>query len=456
MFPATLNEPLLTLPVPAPSGDETGWWALLRSFQRNVLQAFPRQCWDEPVISLPFLGRTLFLVNAPHEIGEFLVGRSADFSRLPAGRRVMSPMVGRGIVVSEGEPWRRQRRALAPAFAPRSIPALASHVVQAVETALDRLGAKAATGTVDLYAEMGRLSLEVAAAAMFSLPNMQLSNELRQLVLAYGSGIGRGRVSDFVLPVWAPTLVHGRRALFRRRWMRVINGFIAERQRLQSVGQPRDLFDLLCETCVDAPPGEMADQVATMIAAGHETTATTLFWGLYLLSQAPGLQADVAAEARAAAVSPDSAADCLPKLRLAEAVVKEALRLYPPAFVIARKAARETRIAGTIVPKGSMVLAPIWMLHRNPRFWEHPEAFDPHRFLDGKGPDRFGYLPFGAGPHVCIGAGLAMAEATLALAAVLSRFEVTLADERPVLPIATLTLRPAHSPGFVLRNRGKP
>lgn len=155
------------------------------------MRAFPRQCWEHPVIRLPFLGRTLFLVNTPDAIGEFLVANSAHFSRLPAGRRILSPMVGRDLVLSEGDRWRRQRRALAPAFTPRSIPAISAHVARAAELALDRLETEASKGTVDLYAEMGRLSLEIAAAAMFSLPNMRRSDELRRLVLEYVAGIGR-------------------------------------------------------------------------------------------------------------------------------------------------------------------------------------------------------------------------------------------------------------------------
>ena len=140
-------------------------------------------------------------------------------------------------------------------------------------------------------------------------------------------------------------------------------------------------------------------------------------------------------------------------LEFTEAVVRETLRLFPQAFMIGRQAITNTTVDGSAIPHGATVLVPIWMLHRNPNLWEQPDAFNPARFLADNAPDRFSYLPFGAGPHVCIGAGLAITEATLVLAQFMHHFRISRVDDRPPTPMPSLSLRPDYSPRYVLRLR---
>jgi cytochrome P450 len=172
------------------------------------------------------------------------------------------------------------------------------------------------------------------------------------------------------------------------------------------------------------------------------------------LAQSPRWRLAVAEEVDGVDLGPDHAMTVLPSLVRTRAVVQESLRLYSPAFMTARWASRATEICGAAVPKGSLVLAPFWLMHRDPRRWRRPDAFDPGRFLGGAEPDRFSYLPFGLGPHICIGAQLAMTEAVLVIARLAQRFEVTLEPgARPVQPVATLSTRPDHAPGFRLKPR---
>jgi cytochrome P450 len=186
----------------------------------------------------------------------------------------------------------------------------------------------------------------------------------------------------------------------------------------------------------------LRDQVATLIVAGHETTALALFWSFYLLALSPEWQERVAKEAAAHDLGAEGATDALPSLVIARAVVQEALRLYPPAFIIVRQALASDRLAGRDVPPGTVVMIAPWVLHRHRRRWECPEVFDPTRFLPGAPvPDRFGFLPFGVGPRVCVGAPLAMTEATLVLAEVARRYRIALADDRPVLPVGIVTTK---------------
>jgi cytochrome P450 len=219
------------------------------------------------------------------------------------------------------------------------------------------------------------------------------------------------------------------------------------------VNAARDLFDLLSEAHGADREDLLLDEVSTMIVAGHETTALTLFWASVLLAHAPQWQTAIADEASQVDLSAGGAADSLQKLTVTRAVVQETLRLYSPAFMTGRLALRSHDVCGTTVPEGSIVLLPYWLLHRSPRWWSKPAAFDPSRFLTGDEPDRFTFLPFGIGRHVCIGAQLAMSESILGIASLVRRFTIVLVGERPVLPVGTISTRPDHAPSFVLRAR---
>ena len=188
-----------------------------------------------------------------------------------------------------------------------------------------------------------------------------------------------------------------------------------------------------------------------MILAGHETTATALFWALYLLALDPATQGRLAAELKGASVNdvPD-----IERLKFTRAVVDETMRLYPPAFLIARAAYATDTVAGLPVRKGDVILIAPWLLHRHEKLWHHPNAFIPSRFMPGTpAPDRFAYLPFGVGARVCIGAHFALVEATLALAKMIAAFRVELIDKEPVMPLGVVTTQPDRSPMFRITRR---
>jgi cytochrome P450 len=264
---------------------------------------------------------------------------------------------------------------------------------------------------------------------------------------------------------------------FRSQWVALMDEIIAARLRTPPppypppqagegrvealCGKPRDLFDMLLaardpETGEAFSRAQLRDQMATMIVAGHETTALTLFWSLYLLASSPADQERVAAEAGAVDLGPDGAAEALTKLAYTKAVVSEALRLYPPAFALARMATGPDRLCDIAVPRGALVMISPWVLHRHRRLWKDPDAFDPARFLgDAPLPHRFAYMPFGAGPRICIGAQLALTEACLVLAMIIRRFHVALADATPVRPTAVIVTQPDHAALFRLRPRDR-
>jgi cytochrome P450 len=312
---------------------------------------------------------------------------------------------------------------------------------------------------VDLRETMQHMTLEIAGRTMFSFGMAHYGSTLRDFVMEYGEKLARPSVLDMVLPLSWPSPRDFSRARFRKRWTAFVAMLMAERRAAgKTEGAPlRDLFDQMGEardpeTGAAFSDAQLGDEVATMILAGHETTATALFWALYLLALDPDTQEQVAREA--SGLTANDASD-LDRLKFTRAVIDETMRLYPPAFLVGRAAAGRDTIAGFPVRKGNLMLIAPWLLHRHEKLWQQPAAFMPQRFMPGTPPpDRFAYMPFGAGPRVCIGAHFAIVEATLALARLIGAFRVGLEDRATtVMPLGVVTTQPNSSPAFVIKVR---
>jgi len=291
---------------------------------------------------------------------------------------------------------------------------------------------------------------------MFSFGMERHGTTLRDFVMEYGSTLARPHLLDIALPLWFKTPQDFRRARFRKRWTAFVATLMAERRAAgkNDGAPPRDLFELM-EAARDPETGkaftdeQLGDEVATMILAGHETTATALFWALYLLALDPATQDELAAEVEGAVDTLD-----VDRLKFTRAVIDETMRLYPPAFLIARSAYGPDEFSGLKIKTHDVILMAPWLLHRHEKLWRDPNAFIPQRFMaPAPPPDRFAYLPFGAGPRVCIGAHFALVEATLALARLIGAFRVSLADRTPVIPMGVVTTQPDRSPTFVIKPR---
>jgi unspecific monooxygenase len=432
--------------------------AFLRAVRSNALLMWPDYAYERDVVESRILGRAQMLLNAPEAIHHVLVGNPENYRRTPASIRILRPIAGRGLLLSEGEDWRHQRRTIAPAMAPRVIPMLARHMATVTEELVATLAAREGQ-PLNLLAAMQSAALDIAGRSMFSLETREFGPEMRALLTEYGITLAQPHLMDMVLPPGIPTLRDLRRRRFQARWMALIDRIIDTRAATSEGDGPRDLFDLLrdardSETGSGFTRPQLRDQVATMIVAGHETTAITLFWSLYLLALAPAEQDRIAAEVQNLDLGPDGAADALAHLPRTRAVVSEALRLYPPAFTLVRAAIGPDQAGEVAIPKGAILMISPWVLHRHRRLWRDPDAFDPSRFLPGAPiPPRFAYLPFGAGPRVCVGAQFALAEATLVLAAMIQAFVVSLGGDQPVMPTPIITTQPNRAPAFLLRRR---
>ncbi|MGH7043811.1 MAG: cytochrome P450 [Acetobacteraceae bacterium] len=450
--------PRFAPPMPPIPCVDPGLRGFVRAVRTNALGLWPAAAYEQDAHVTRFLGRTTLVLNAPEAIQRVLVDNPGNYRRSPASIRILRPLTGAGLLLSEGDAWRMQRHTIAPALGPRMLPLLARHIVAVVAATVAALRA-AAPGPADLLASMQAMALEIAGRSMFSVETAGAGPRLRAMVAEYGADLARPHLADLLAPVGLPTWRDLRRRRFRRRWMALMTELIGDRLAAPPPASPRDLFDLLRaardpETGAGFSAAALRDQTATMILAGHETTAVTLFWALSLLAAAPHEQARVAMEARKTDLAAAVAAGEIPELPRTRAVVAETLRLYPPAFTLTRMAIGADRAGGIAIAPGTLILIAPWVLHRHRRLWADPDAFDPDRFAPGAPPPpRFAYLPFGTGPRVCVGAQFALTEATLALAALVGAFEIARVDERPVLPVAIVTTQPDHAPGFWLLPR---
>jgi unspecific monooxygenase len=446
----------LTQPAPSTGTGRLSWRVVAGALRGNALAAFPDEAFFEDVVVQRFFGREHILLQRPEAIRHILIDNPQNYMRSPAATRVLRPMFGRGLFLSAGEDWRQQRRSVARAFAPRTVHRLARQVVVATDRLTDYLAT--IEGRVNLVPVFQRLALEIIGGAIFSLDMRQYGPELRELILCYAARLGRPSLADFLLPLGVPTLADLARVRFRRRWRRLIHRIIADRAQRAGEAGSNDLFDILAAADPETPPAvaaeRLGDQIATIVVAGHETTAAALFWTLYLLARHPGEQERLVAEIAPLGLTPDNAADLLPELVRTRAVVDESLRLYPPAFVIVRQALHDDEAGGVPVPKGSLVLIAPWIMHRHRRFWRAPDRFDPSRFMpDAQPPPRFAYIPFGAGPRICVGSPFALTELVLVVASLVRAFRIALPPHRPVTPVGLITLQPDVPPPFRLRPR---
>jgi cytochrome P450 len=445
----------LVPPTPPRAPADLGLLKRMRMMRDSVIGTWGQPAYEEDVIQGNFFGRSSFIINAPDAIRHVLVDNYENYTRTPTGFRMLRPMLGQGLLIAEGRAWKHQRRTLAPAFTPRAVSVLVPHMIAVTDDTIAALRSKTAT-PVDLRETMQRMTLEIAGRTMFSFGMERHGATLRDFVMEYGHRLARPHLLDIALPLWFKTPQDFRRARFRRRWTAFVATLMAERRAAgkQKGAPPCDLFELM-EAARDPETGkaftdaQLGDEVATMILAGHETTATALFWALYLLALDPSTQDEVAAEVKSVGETAD-----VDRLKFTRAVIDETMRLYPPAFLIARSAYGPDRFAGLTIKKNDVILMAPWLLHRHEKLWYDPNAFIPQRFMaPPPPPDRFAYLPFGAGPRICVGAHFALVEATLALAKLIGAFRVSLADKTPVIPMGIVTTQPDRAPLFVIEPR---
>ncbi len=392
--------------------------------------------------------RHVYLVCHPDDVRHVLVENHRNFRKGRALQKA-KPLLGEGLLTSEGDFWRRQRRLAQPAFHRERIAALGGVVTAATSELLESWSPLVAAGPpLELDGEMMKLTLDVVGKALFgtALTGAEIGTVASVLPPLLRDATARTH-SVFDFGERLPTPSNRRRDRNRMSLDRIVYRIIEERRR--SGEEATDLLGMLMvsrdeetgETMTDV---QLRDEVMTLFLAGHETTALLLSWTWTLLSRHPGVRRRVEAEVdRVVGERTPTAADVahLPYLRM---VLDEVLRLYPPAWAIPRTAVAEDVIHGYPVPAGATVILSPYVTHRHPEFWENPEGFDPERFSPERSAHRHrhAYFPFGGGPRLCIGNNFALMEATLIVAMVVQRYTVDLVPGQRIEPEAAFTLRP--------------
>jgi cytochrome P450 len=427
----------------------------LRDFQRDQL-AFYASCAHDygDVVPTRFGPVRVLLIYHPDAIEEVLVTRSRDFVKSP-GVRLLRPLLGEGLLRSEGSVWLRQRRLVQPAFHRQRLADYGETMTAYTER---RLLDWKDSQVVDVHAEMMALTLEIVAKTLFDADVSNQTGSVGHAANVLAEHFGARLRSFRLLPHWVPTPANLRSAQAIRRLDQVIYGMIATRR---SSGEDRgDLLSILLHA-QDADDGtgmtdrQVRDEAMTLFMAGHETTAVALSWTWYLLGQHPQVEARVAEEVRAVLGGRAPAMADLPNLTYTARVVTESMRLYSPVYVMGRQAARPTEVAGYPVARNVVVVMPTWIVHRDARWFDEPEAFRPERWADERARPlpRFAYFPFGGGPRQCIGNAFAMMEAVLVLATIAQRCRLTLLPGQRVTPTPYVTLRPEPGIRMVVARR---
>jgi cytochrome P450 len=438
-------------PAPAPQQGRLGLLRLLATLKRNPLECWSEEFFEAPIATVKLPLMRAHLVHDPACIKHVLVDNAGNYRKDPIQRRILASGLGDGLLSVEGARWETQRRTLAPLFARRGVASFTQAMCEAVDQLSERWQSHKPGQAIDVAAEMTRLTLNVLALTIFSDGIAGDYEEFRLAMNAYFDAIGRIDAFDLLgVPEFVPR--PGRRSLSRTMlyFEDVIDKIIETRRRWleASTEVPQDLLTLLLRA-LDPSTGrpmslrEVRSNILTFLSAGHETTANTLAWSIFLLSQAPAWYARVRKEADRE-LSTDRAG-LLERLVTTKAVVEEALRLYPPIAALSRMSEQADMLGEfPIKPHTLIVIAP-YVLHRHRRLWDDPDVFDPSRFLDPARANipRFAYLPFGAGPRTCIGSSFALQEATIVLASLVHRFDMALLPDARVWPVQKITLRPA-------------
>lgn len=447
--PDTALVPRAPLPLPPtlPSWHPLGH--LLR-FRSDALGLFMAGMARGDVVRIRAGTRTIIAAYHPDHVHHVLVHRAANYEKKTRGYVVLRELLGQGLLTSEGEVWRRQRRIAQPAFQQQRLAGFAPTMVRAAEDLADRWEEVAKRGeTFDMAEVMGRLALRIAGETLFSMDISGESDAVGRALSEVLGGFIRG-VTNPLSKLFPLTRYRHKRAM--RTLDQVVRGIVARRRAEGGGGD--DLLGLFM-SARDPETGEamsderLRDEVLTMLLAGHETTANALAWTFYRLSQHPLVDARLGEELEAVLGGGPLQLQRQADLTWTDLVLRESLRLHPPAWVESRKAVEADELGGYRVPAGGFVFLSQYAIHRNPRLWSDPERFDPERFLperqvcpDGSPRPKLAWFPFGAGQRKCIGENFAMMEAKILVALLARRYRFALAPGAVVAGDPSVTLRP--------------
>jgi cytochrome P450 len=438
LYPPTVNPTPRPLPI----------WRFLPRFVANPLSSLPRQVYEEPVVTYETGRGSIAWITDPALIETVLLREHDRFPKTPLEHRVFRGALGNGILTSQGESWRWQRRIVAPLFRYNDIVSYVPDMVTAAEQRVAAWKASPPESVQSVDADMTDTTFTVIATTIFAGEALADSAVIQQASGAYLERISWEIAAAMMyLPVW---LWHPAKPAMSRaaRRLRETVGRMVERRRASGKAGSDLIGRLLAardpETGLAMSDEQVIDNLLTFAAAGHETTAKALTWTLYLLARAPEWQARVRDEVGRVAGKAPISAGMIDELRVTQQVLKESMRLYPPAPVLTRVSAAPTELGGAAIRAGTLIVIPVFAVHRHRRLWPDPDRFDPERFAPEREVAyvRTQFMPFGFGPRICIGMSFATIEATAILATLVRGARFAWDGRHVPEPLSRVTLRP--------------
>ena len=436
-------------------------WSLIGMAKRNFLSIWGVDDFQSRLRSKKIFTRELVICNRPDVVREaFQTNHEVLQRKSPQMRHALQPLLGDGLFISDTETWAKRRKVVAPIIHGSRVKGFAPIMIETIEEQRADWASQGEGAEVDALADMAHLTAEIICRTIFG---RQLGKDHAAEVVQGFSDYQRhidqvDILSLFGLPEWLPRF-RGR-AIKKpvERIMTVLDKIIANYEAQKEKGEASVIGGLLEARDENGEPlsrEAIISEAAVIFMAGHETTANTLAWAWFLLSQCDKSRAKLQAELDTVLAGRSPTFQDVPNLPYTKAVIEETLRLYPPVPILAREAMSDTSIGGKAVPKGSLVMVVPWLMHRNPVLWSKPDVFDPGRFLNPKSkkPNKYGYVPFSIGPRICAGLQFGMTEAILSLAILAQDFELKLKDGTDVQPVARLTLRPGENLPMTLHPR---
>ncbi|MCA9944855.1 MAG: cytochrome P450, partial [Anaerolineales bacterium] len=401
----------------------------------------------------------VYQLNHPDLIEHVLVTNQRNYSKNTVQYNTLANITGNGLLTSDGRFWRRQRRMIQPAFHRQRVLGWGETMVTISQNMLRVWHTFAQTGQpIDVDDAMMTLTLEIIGEALLGINLQKEASQLAQAVLTMLDYVVYRSQRPVVLPLALPTPRNRRFRAGLQKLDALIDQAITDHQRGQ--GNPNDILSQM-QAATDRETGEkmsraeLRDEIITFIVAGHETAASGLTWLFYLLAQNPAVEAELVAEIDAVLNGRSPTTDDLANLPTVERVVAEALRLYPPAWLITRRAIEADTLLGEPIPANALIIMSPFITHRHPAFWEKPDVFHPEHFLPDaeKARPRYAYFPFGGGQRLCIGDSFAKVEMGLVVTAVYQKYRLKLLPNHPVLPNPLVTIRPKHGLMMTLHRR---
>ncbi|MTI46108.1 cytochrome P450 [Roseibium hamelinense] len=436
-------------------------WKLIGMAKKNFLSIWGADDFKGRLRSQKVLSRELIICNRPDVVREaFKTNHEALQRKSPQMRHALEPLLGDGLFVSDSQTWADRRKVVAPIIHGSRVPGFAPIMVETIEETRVHWASKGDGAETDALADMAHLTAEIICRTIFGRNlGKSYAREVVEGFTDYQRHIDQiDLISMFGLPEWLPRFRGKAIRKPVKRIMDVLDEIIDSYSAQKEAGEASVIGGLLEARDDDGNPlsrDAIRNEAAVIFMAGHETTANTLAWAWYLLSQSPRVAAKLHAELDGVLAGRVPSFQDVRNLPYTKAVIEETLRLYPPVPILAREAIEPTRIFHKEVPKGSLVMVVPWLMHRNPVLWDNPDSFSPERFVnpEAKKPNKYGYVPFSIGPRICAGLQFGLTESILSLAHLAQHFKLALKPGTDVQPVARLTLRPGEDLPMTLHPR---